>query len=71
MICKVQRSLTHGGERMLIYSRNHTIFVEGPIAGDVAELLGPDQKIFVEARLVGRGGYAIARRLAPEEWPTW
>lgn len=72
MICKVQRSLTQGGERMLIYSEDRrAIFHEGPLAGDVAELLGADMKCFVEARLIGKGGWSILHRLPQIEWPTW
>ena len=72
MICKVQRSLNAGGDRMLIYSRDRrTVFVEGPMAGDVEEILGGGLKCFVEVRIIGKGGYQIERRLDSSEWPTW
>ena len=72
MICKVQRSINAGGDRMLIYNQHrHPIFVEGPMAGDIAEVLGEDLKCFVEVSIIGKGGFKIVRRLDQSEWPTW
>ena len=72
MICKVQRSLNVNGDRMLIYSKDRrTIWFEGTMTDDVAEVMGADLKCYVEARVIAKQGFIVERRIDRREWPTW
>jgi hypothetical protein len=76
MICKLQRSLSvsdGSADRMLIYSQDRlTIWFEGSLSADLAELMGDDEKIFVEITVLKAGpAFKVERRLPASEWPSW
>lgn len=48
VILKVQRSLSGQCDRMLIYNEARTLMHEGPITGDIADLLGTEPKVYVK-----------------------
>ena len=69
LICKVQRSLSHP-DRMLVYSRDRKrVFFEGSITPGVAELLGADNKAYVEGHVDLDGTFVLRRRLDTN--PGW
>jgi hypothetical protein len=74
MICKLQRSLNPdgvGADRMLIYSQDRTVMMEGTLDVDLAEMMGDDFKVFVDVKIIRGRAFAVQRRLPKEEWPSW
>lgn len=67
MIVKVQRSLATSEDvpQVLIYDRDRSVRLEGPLSDELARAMGADVKLYFEAEVVG--DQLVLQGPAPEQ----